>query len=172
MLIGGYFGTWLPAADVPGVRLDAEHLAEHGASLGAGVIVALGSSACPVAETVQIADYFASQSARQCGPCVNGLDAIADTIHRLATGTATSRAQVDLVRWTRELPGRGACQHPDGAVRFISSALRVFADEFDEHARYGPCERCANTPVLPAPHPAQAGVDGRRSLPFTGVGEQ
>jgi NADH:ubiquinone oxidoreductase subunit F (NADH-binding) len=151
VLIGGYFGTWLPAADIRGVHLAAEHLAEHGASLGAGVIVALGSSACPVTETVRIADYFAAQNAGQCGPCVNGLDAIADTIHQLATGTGTPHSHSDLVRWTSRLPKRGACQHPDGAARFISSALRVFAEEFDDHARHGPCERCANTPVLPAP---------------------
>jgi NADH:ubiquinone oxidoreductase subunit F (NADH-binding) len=151
VLIGGYFGTWLPAAEIPGVRLAAEHLAQHGASLGAGVIVALGNSACPVAETVRIADYFASQNAGQCGPCVNGLNAIADTIHQLATGTSTPHAYTDLKRWTSLLPQRGACQHPDGAARFISSALRVFADQFDDHAQHGPCERCSHPPVLPAP---------------------
>ena len=157
LMIGGYFGTWLPAAEVPSVRLAAEHLAEHGASLGAGVIVALGHSACPVAETVRIADYFAVQNAGQCGPCVNGLDAIAHTIHQLATATSTPHAHTDLARWTSQLRKRGACQHPDGAARFISSALRVFADEFDDHAHHGPCERCANTPVLPAPAlPARA----------------
>jgi len=151
VLIGGYFGTWLPAADVPGVRLAAEHLATHGVSLGAGVIVALGHSACPVAETARIADYFATQNAGQCGPCVNGLNAIADTIHQLATATSALHAHTDLARWTRQLPQRGACQHPDGAARFISSALRVFGDEFDDHAHHGPCERCSNPPVLPAP---------------------
>jgi NADH:ubiquinone oxidoreductase subunit F (NADH-binding) len=104
-----------------------------------------------VAETVRIADYFASQNAGQCGPCVNGLNAIADTIHQLATGTSTPRAHTDLKRWTSLLPQRGACQHPDGASRFISSALRVFAAEFDDHAHHGPCERCSHAPVLPAP---------------------
>jgi hypothetical protein len=49
------------------------------------------------------------------------------------------------------LRGRGACQHPDGAVRFIASALQVFAADFDDHARNGPCERCARSSVLPAP---------------------
>ena len=151
VLIGGYFGSWLPAEHIPGVRLAAEHLAEHGASLGAGVIVALGASVCPVAETVRIADYFAAQTAGQCGPCVNGLGAIADTIQEIAAGTAAADAWADLARWGRQLPGRGACQHPDGAVRFVASALRVFEAEFHDHARLGPCDRCASAPVLPAP---------------------
>jgi len=151
VLVGGYFGTWLAASDVPGVRLAGECLADYGATLGAGVIVALGASACPVAETSRIADFFAAESAGQCGPCVYGLDAIAHTIHQLATGTATRHAPADLERWTRELPRRGACQHPDGAVRFITSSLRVFEPEFRDHARRGRCECCSRSGVLPAP---------------------
>jgi NADH:ubiquinone oxidoreductase subunit F (NADH-binding) len=151
VLIGGYFGTWLPAAQLPGVRLTPEHLSEYGAGLGAGVIVALGESSCPVAETARIADFFASQTAGQCGPCVNGLAAIADTVQQLATGTGDRNARERLERWAVELPRRGACQHPDGAVRFISSSLRVFADQFADHARHGPCEHCSRPAVLPVP---------------------
>ena len=151
VLIGGYFGSWLPAAELPNLYLSPGLLAERGASLGCGVIVALGSGACPVAETARIADYFAEQSAGQCGPCVNGLDAIAARVQQLATGTAPRGAQDDIERWASELPRRGACQYPDGAARFIASALRVFAPAFSDHARRGPCERCRRAPVLPVP---------------------
>jgi NADH:ubiquinone oxidoreductase subunit F (NADH-binding) len=151
VLIGGYFGSWIPASDVSNVRLDSERLADYGATLGAGVIVALGANACPVAETSRIADFFAAESAGQCGPCVNGLDAIACTVQQLAAGTAARTARRDLERWTSELPRRGACQHPDGAVRFITSSLRVFEAEFRDHARRGACERCRRSAVLPAP---------------------
>ncbi len=153
VLIGGYFGSWIPAATVPGLRLAPEDLADRGASLGAGVIVALDTSSCPVAETARIADYFSTQSAGQCGPCVNGLQAIADTVQHVASGTASRTAQWDLERWATELPGRGACQLPDGAVRFMRSALSVFAEEFREHARRGPCASCSRAPVLPTPMP-------------------
>jgi len=151
VLLGGYFGSWLPATQVPGLRLAPQALADYGASLGCGVIIALGGDTCPVAETARIADYFAAQTAGQCGPCVSGLAAIADTIRTLATGTAPGTAWRDLERWTTEIPRRGACQYPDGASRFIASALNVFADEFHRHARHGRCERCSARPVLPAP---------------------
>ena len=151
VLVGGYSGSWLPATQIPRVLLAPRHLREHAASLGAGVIVALGGFACPVAETARIADYFAAQGAGQCGPCVSGLGAIADTVGQLATGAALRTAHGDLERWASELPGRGACQHPDGAARFIASALRVFADDFRDHARRGRCERCSYPPVLPGP---------------------
>ena len=126
-------------------------LAAYGATLGAGVIVALGEDGCGVAETARVAAYLAAEGAGQCGPCVNGLAAIADVVQRMSTGTAPAGAQRDLERWCSELPSRGACAHPDGAVRFVSSALRAFAGEFDDHARHGRCERCASGPLLPAP---------------------
>ena len=151
VLLGGYFGTWLSAPELGAVPLDAESLAAHDASLGAGVIVALDDTACPVAETARVTGYLASRSSGQCGPCVNGLDAIAGTIQALASGTAEQASRVDLARWLGEVPGRGACQHPDGATRLVASALSVFAEEFADHARHGPCERCTATPVLPVP---------------------
>ena len=153
VLLGGYFGSWIPATALPGLRLAPEDLVDHGASLGAGVIVALDGGACPVAETARVADYLSSQSAGQCGPCVHGLSAIADTVQRISSGTASRTAQWDLERWATELPGRGACQLPDGAVRFMRSALSVFSEEFREHARRGPCAACSRGPVLPTPAP-------------------
>lgn len=151
VLIGGYFGSWVPAAHVPRLLLARGELSSYGATLGAGVIAVLGDTACGVSEVARVADYFAAEGAGQCGPCVNGLAAITDTVQRISTGTAPAEAQRDLERWCSELPGRGACGHPDGAVRFIASALRAFADEFEDHARHGRCERCAGAPVLPTP---------------------
>ncbi len=151
VLIGGYFGSWVSATEAPRLLLSRGELAPYGASLGAGVIVALSAESCGVAETARVAAYLAAESAGQCGPCVNGLAAIADTVAALAAGTAPRGARIDLDRWCRELPRRGACAHPDGAARFIASALRVFSAEFDDHARRGPCQRCRVAAVLPTP---------------------
>jgi NADH:ubiquinone oxidoreductase subunit F (NADH-binding) len=73
-----------------------------------------------------------NESAGQCGPCVNGLAAIACALERIARGDARHLDRLD--RWLGQVAGRGACAHPDGAVRFVASARRVFADEFDRHA--------------------------------------
>jgi NADH:ubiquinone oxidoreductase subunit F (NADH-binding) len=48
-----------------------------------------------------------------------------------------------LVRWASEIRGRGACHHPDGAVRFVLSALSVFAREIEDHLH----GRCNATPM-------------------------
>jgi NADH:ubiquinone oxidoreductase subunit F (NADH-binding) len=151
VLVGGYFGSWLGPDELDAARLDSGALAGHGAALGAGVIAVLPQSACPVAETARVCAFFSAESAGQCGPCLNGLGAIRDTVAAIASGHG-SRADIRLLeRWTGDLRGRGACQHPDGAVRFLASALRVFGSEFHEHAVHGPCSRCRNRPVLPVP---------------------
>ena len=129
VLVGGYFGAWVPADEA----LRARVLASQLGPLGARAVFALPVSACGVRETARVARYLARASAGQCGPCIHGLAAIAAALERLAAGAGTDRAR--LVRWLGQVAGRGACRHPDGAVRLVESALRVFAEEFERHAR-------------------------------------
>jgi NADH:ubiquinone oxidoreductase subunit F (NADH-binding) len=160
LLIGGYFGTWVDAGEAMRLRLAREDLRSVGCSLGSGVIIALGQSACGLHETARVIDYLAEQSAGQCGPCVYGLRAVADGVAALAEGT--SRGERDrILRWVSEIRGRGACHHPDGAVRFVASAISVFASELESH-RKGRCRaRPAGLP-LPASSIRGAYAEGRR----------
>ena len=153
LLIGGYFGSWLPAAATPELALSNASLTAHDAALGCGAVVALPAGSCPVAETVRVAVYLATETANQCGPCVHGSTAIARTLHWIAEGQAPSSALADLARWTRVIPGRGACHLPDGLAHFVSSALRTFPDAFDDHASHGPCDACGADALLPIPAP-------------------
>jgi len=47
----------------------------------------------------------------------------------------------ELTRIGLLVAGRGACRHPDGAARFVETALDVFADDFARHARGRGCGR-------------------------------
>ncbi len=125
-LVGGYFGTWISSSDAADLLLTPE-------VLGAGATVALPESTCAVAECARVARYLARESAGQCGPCVHGLAAIAEAV---AAGRRS-----EIARWADMIDGRGACRHPDGAARFVRSALDVFAAEFDRHLRRGGCGR-------------------------------
>jgi NADH:ubiquinone oxidoreductase subunit F (NADH-binding) len=147
MLVGGYFGAWI-RGDGAGLKLEDASLRRRGAAVGAGIVVVLGESACPVAETARLARYLAGQSAGQCGPCVHGLGALADVVSRFAAGrTATGDAQ-RLVRWIEMVRRRGACAHPDGVARMLASACEAFRDELEDHAQRGPCARCATPSAL------------------------
>jgi NADH:ubiquinone oxidoreductase subunit F (NADH-binding) len=135
LLVGGYFGTWVDASAAVGLRLAREDLRSVGCSLGSGVLIALGESSCGLHESARVISYLAEQSAGQCGPCVYGLRAIADAVRALASGVAHPSEQARVLRWCSEVRGRGACHHPDGAVRFVESALRVFAADVESHVR-------------------------------------
>jgi NADH:ubiquinone oxidoreductase subunit F (NADH-binding) len=148
-LLGGYGGAWIDAADAEAVRLSPGELASLSARLGPGIVYVLPDSACPVAETAQLAGWLADQSSGQCGPCVNGLAAIADELEHVRAGSAGRHALADVLRWCGLAAGRGACAHPDGATSFVTSAVRVFRDELSDHARHGPCDACQWETTLP-----------------------
>jgi NADH:ubiquinone oxidoreductase subunit F (NADH-binding) len=147
LLVGGYFGTWVEAGEGMRLRLAREELRSVGCSLGSGVLIALGESACGLHETARVIDYLAEQSAGQCGPCTYGLRAVADAVGALADGGARGERD-QILRWATEIRGRGACHHPDGAVRFVASAMSVFRREIDSHQR-GVCR--ARRAGLPLP---------------------
>jgi NADH:ubiquinone oxidoreductase subunit F (NADH-binding) len=151
LLVGGYGGSWIGGEFLHGVALSDEHLAPHAASLGAGVVLLLSQDACPVAEVARVTRWLASQSAGQCGPCVHGLDSIASSVEEIAGGVAQASASQRTARLAALVHRRGACGHPDGVARFVTSALDAFSPEFADHARHGPCEGCARPGELPLP---------------------
>ncbi len=116
VLVGGYHGSWSPTAPP-----------------GAGVLVALPVGVCPLGWVGGVLAYLAAESAGQCGPCVNGLPALAAAFRDLLAGRGIARVQelVGLVE------GRGGCHHPDGTARLVRSTLTTFAAELEAHARGG-----------------------------------
>jgi NADH:ubiquinone oxidoreductase subunit F (NADH-binding) len=151
VLVGGYFGSWLPLPAAIETGLSTEGLAPAGAALGPGVLAVLPDSCCGLAETARVTGYLASQIAGQCGPCASGMPALAEAMNWIAFGQPGD----GLVGWTRQLTrliaGRGACHLPDGTAALVTSALRVFAADLRAHAAHGPCERAGRAPLLPLP---------------------
>jgi len=138
ILVGGYHGSWLPAETFGGTRLSRPGLKELGATPGAGIVHALGTTECGLAHTAEIVGYLADESARQCGPCLKGLPRLAELVDELAFGRANDPLVKEIRRMTRLVDGRGACRHPDGTARFVRSALRAFAADIEAH-HHGRC---------------------------------
>jgi NADH:ubiquinone oxidoreductase subunit F (NADH-binding) len=139
VLAGGYFGSWIDVDDAWSLPLDPGRMKARGLSFGCGLLWFLGTESCPVAATARIMSFMAGGSARQCGPCMFGLAAIADATSRLAGGTGSLDDLDHLARWVGLVRGRGACHHPDGAAEVLDSAMAVFGDELRAHARLGAC---------------------------------
>jgi len=160
VLSGGYHGGWLTLTDARRVALCNAELRPAGAIAGAGVLIALPAAHCGLAETASVARSLALESAGQCGPCFNGLPAIAAALAELAQPRPAGRALANLQRWAGLVTGRGACHHPDGTVRFVASALSVFGAEIAVHAR-GRCTATRSDLFLPVTAPALAESDWR-----------
>lgn len=153
VLVGGYFGTWFAAAELPSVHLDGASLRGLGSSFGCGVVAALDADRCGLAESAHITGWLARENAGQCGPCVNGLEAIALAMTKLVQGDRKGENERQLRRWLEMVKGRGACKHPDGTARFVESSLRVFGPEIERHRRSGPCRASGFAPAFPLPRP-------------------
>ena len=145
VLLGGYGGSWLSAShlDAP---YDNEALKPFGVSTGAGVIVVLPKNACGIVETQRVVRWMANESARQCGPCAFGLPALAEDLTHIAHPSRDPQgARQRLIERCAVIEGRGACRHPDGVIRFVRSALDVFAADFTEHVHGSVCNGSRST---------------------------
>jgi NADH:ubiquinone oxidoreductase subunit F (NADH-binding) len=140
VLLGGYFGAWVTADDAAEICLDPAELRRRGLSLGCGVVHVVSQNRCIVEETGTILRYLAAESSRQCGPCTFGLTAIAHAATRIAEHKAHEDDLENVIRWARELRGRGACAHPDGAAGLLASAYGAFQSDFISHVTQRTCE--------------------------------
>ncbi|MDT4956604.1 MAG: hypothetical protein QOD31_403 [Pseudonocardiales bacterium] len=139
VVTGGYHGSW--HAPLPNIELSRAGLASAGGTLGAGVLLAVDDATCALGELARVTAWLAGESAGQCGPCLFGLPALARDVQALYQGHPGA-VEVAL-RHARAVDGRGACSHPDGAARFVTSGLHLLHDETQLHLRGG-CGR----PVL------------------------
>jgi hypothetical protein len=129
----GHLGT------VASLRLSVQGMRVLGTPLGAGVLLSLDAGDCPVDLTRRVVRYLAGQSAGRCGPCFNGLPALAAAVDAVGAGLGGTERVEELARLVVR---RGACAHPDGTVRLVRSMLGTFAAEVVAHAA-GACRWAA-----------------------------
>ncbi|GAA4519270.1 NADH-quinone oxidoreductase subunit NuoF family protein [Actinoallomurus oryzae] len=141
VLVGGYHGTWITPSAANRALVSREGIARAGGALGAGIILPLPKGVCPLGEVARVAAYLGEESARQCGPCRLGVPAIARSLNALASGRRGGEALSAVRQGTQTVKGRGACHHPDGSARFVTSALTAFAADVEKHLADGTCGR-------------------------------
>jgi NADH:ubiquinone oxidoreductase subunit F (NADH-binding) len=131
VLLGGFHGVWARPRQLVGLTVDRDEMASRGLALGAGVVLPLPDGECPLRRTALITSYLAGQSAQRCGPCLNGLPALADAVRELDAGYPSQARAAQLVQLVTR---RGACAHPDGTARLVTSMLTAFDEEPGVHA--------------------------------------
>ena len=151
VLIGGYFGAWMPVQVAWRLPMTHAAMKAAGGALGAGIMVALPESSCLIAETARVVRYLADEGAGQCGPCAFGLPALADAMADLAFHGGRGRVLSQVGKLLPFVERRGACRHPDGVTQLIRSALRAAAADARQHDSAGPCHGVRRAPLLPVP---------------------
>ena len=151
VLVGGYFGAWLPVQVAWPTPMTHASLKAAGAALGAGIVIAWPASVCPIAETARVVRYLAEENAGQCGPCMFGLPALADALGELAYSGGRHGAVNQVAALLPLIERRGACRHPDGVTQLVRSMLRAFPADARRHERTGSCDGVGRPRLLPLP---------------------
>ncbi|MGG5257424.1 NADH-ubiquinone oxidoreductase-F iron-sulfur binding region domain-containing protein [Phycicoccus avicenniae] len=146
LLVGGFHGTWVHPSALRDLAWSQPHLRSLGASLGAGALVSLADGSCPVGHTAAWTEFLAVESAGRCGPCRNGLPALARATDGLARRVDTRPRIREL---TGLVTGRGACAHPDGTARLVGSMLTALPDHVEDHLT-GACRCGVRVPAVVA----------------------
>lgn len=133
LLLGGFGGTFVSAAAL-GVPYSPEGLRPLGGNVGAGVIAVFDERSCGITELARLTSWMSTESAGQCGPCVFGLPAVATDLELLASRRPDRSVINRIAHRCDMIVGRGACAHPDGVVRMVTTGLEVFAADAAEHA--------------------------------------
>lgn len=148
-LLGGLAGRWIDLAVAADIPYSTTGMASIGATRGVSSIIVLPPGGCLLTETARILQFAADTGARQCGPCMFGLPAIAADMAALLRGDRG--AQSRLQRRLPVIAGRGGCGHPDGAVGVAASALQAVTlrepAHLHRHLATGDCP--APPPVVP-----------------------
>ena len=102
-LVGGFHGSWATSLTIASARVSVSGSRLLSMPIGAGVVHVPGPDTCPLDLTSRIVDYLAGQTAGRCGPCRNGLPALADAVRALRDGVRQPRPGPRAQR-----PGRAA----------------------------------------------------------------
>lgn len=167
MLTGGYGGAWVRQQDLWQVPWSPGPIAEVGGVVGAGILWAMSAQVCPLDEVASVVHWMAGESAGQCGPCRFGLPSIADDLALLAGEQVSAEDTARLKRRLGLVVNRGACKHPDGVVRFVSSGLRAFQAEVSMHLN----GRCGAAAITGGSQQARLPLPAGRTIPVKPPGK-
>ena len=129
---GGPLGGVL-SADQLEMPLDFEAMAEAGAILGSGGIIAADEDTCAVDLTRSLIAFCQFESCGKCFPCKMGMTHLLEVLERICR-LESEPSDLELMREVGQSMQAGSlCGHGQLGFNPVSSALRYFGDEFRSH---------------------------------------
>ena len=147
---GGPLGGVL-SADQLEIPLDFEAMAQAGAILGSGGIIAADEDTCAVDFTRALIAFCQFESCGKCFPCRLGMTHLLEMLERICR-FESEPSDLDLMRQVgQDMQAGSLCGHGQLGFNPVSSALRYFGDEFHAHMveKRCPTGRCLSERFSP-----------------------
>ena len=130
---GGGSSGFVPAEELD-TALDIPSLEKVGSRLGTGTLIVLDDHTCPVAMVHNLATFYAGESCGWCTPCREGLPWVVALLREIEAGCAKPE-DLDLLHELIQImaPGHTFCDLAPGAMEPLSSALKHFRNDFEQH---------------------------------------
>jgi hypothetical protein len=126
-----------------GLTMDYDSIAKAGSMLGAGSVIVMDDTTCMVNVLARISHFYYEESCGQCTPCREGTGWLARVIHRIAHGQGRPEDLDLLVQTAGKIEGRTICALGDAAAMPVTSFIRHFRDEFEDHINLRRCRVAA-----------------------------
>jgi NADH-quinone oxidoreductase subunit F len=125
--------------DALDLTLDYQAFRDAGSSLGCGVMTFYPEGTCMVEETLRIAEFFAAESCGQCPACQSETQQLARILQQVQAGKAPATVLGMVDRILQFAKGKGFCSLINMPGPPLTSALRLFPEDFQHHVEHGTC---------------------------------
>ncbi|MQF99788.1 MAG: NADH-quinone oxidoreductase subunit F [SAR202 cluster bacterium] len=147
---GGPLGGVLSASEID-IPLDFEAMAQAGAILGSGGIIAADDRACAVDMTRLLIAFCQYESCGKCFPCRLGMTNLIEILERICKFESRPDDLALMRSVGQNMAGASLCGHGQLGWNPVQSALKFFPEEFEEHmeqkiCRTGQCDGLMITP--------------------------
>ncbi|MDR3202656.1 MAG: NADH-quinone oxidoreductase subunit NuoF [Bifidobacteriaceae bacterium] len=144
---GGELKFWTPGGsstplftaqhlDVP---LDYESVAAAGSMLGTRALQIFDQTTCVVRAAARWMEFYAHESCGKCTPCREGTAWLRSTLLAVEAGRGRAEDLEILADVPGSIVGKAFCPLGDGAPASLTSSLKYFRREYEEHVRLGAC---------------------------------
>ena len=115
--------------------MDYDAIMKAGSRLGTGTMIILDDKTCPIGMVENLIHFFAQESCGFCTPCRDGLPWVESILHGFESGTAKLEDMAILEQQGRFIGAMGNtnCALAPGAIEPLTSAIKYFKADFDQH---------------------------------------
>ena len=129
---GGPLGGVLSSVDLD-IPLDFDAMSRAGAILGSGGLIAASEDSCVVDLTRALIAFCQYESCGKCFPCRTGMTHLLEVLERICRMESTPDDMALMGRVGRSMQAGSLCGHGQLGFNPVSSAVRYFREEFDQH---------------------------------------